>query len=73
MTTAVINRSKLPNQKFAPKIPAIVKQEQLPELDSTVAQSGFVTTSNVTFIGHPNDLESRKKRKCKINIIPYWF
>lgn len=71
MTTAVVNRSKLPNQRFATKVPAIVKHERLPELGSIVAQSGLLTTSNVTFIGQPNDLESRKKRSCTAFVVSY--
>lgn len=73
MTTAVINRSKLPNQKFATKVSAIVKQERLHELGSTVAQSGSVSTSNVAFIGQSNDLESRKKRNCTTSIVTLSF
>lgn len=68
MATAVINRSKLPNQKLAPKVPAITKQEQPPESSFTIAPLGFVITSNVNFIGPPSDLESKKKRKCEITI-----
>lgn len=67
MTTAVVDRSRLPNQKFASRLPAIVKQEQPPESSFTVAASGLVTTAKVAFIGQPNDPESRKKRKCEMN------
>ena len=66
-TAAVIDRSKLPNQKFALKGSAAVKQEH-PAASTSIAPSGIVTTSNVAFVGQLNDPESRKKRRCEINI-----
>lgn len=58
--TAQVDKSRLPSQKFVSKVPtADVKQEQ-------VAESSFVTTSNVSFVGVQNDSESKKKRACKL-------
>ena len=71
-TAAVIDRSKLPNQKFASRGPATIKQEH-PAASTYITPSGIITTSNVAFVGQLNDLESRKKRRCEITIISHFL